>query len=71
MDTLEGHTFDILTLRQEGEHYLVHIAVDGFKSAPFFEPVSNVYGMTEEQFLPYIKEQALTMADYYKNSGSA
>ena len=56
-----AHRFEIIKLERVGEHWLAQFAVDGKKYPHFYEPVSNVAGMNEQDFLRHMQAQSLTM----------
>jgi hypothetical protein len=59
-----GHRFEIMRLESMGEMWFAQFAVDGRPYPAFFEPKSNVHQMAEDEFLAYMKCQALTMVSY-------
>jgi hypothetical protein len=61
---IQGHSFEIISLKRAGDHWLAQFAVDGRKYPPFYEPASNVIGMTEQEFLRHMKAQSITMMQY-------
>jgi hypothetical protein len=68
---IQGHQFEILTLRREGEMWLAQFAIDGRKYPAFYEPYSNTVEMREEEFLPYMKSQSLAMMEYTRQQEAA
>lgn len=58
------HQFEIIKLTRAGEHWLAQFAIDGHKYPPFYEPVSNVIGMNEREFLRHMQAQSLTMVQF-------
>lgn len=60
----DGHKFEFIKLQRAGDHWLAQVAVDGKKYPPFYEPISNVYEMKEQEFLRHMQAQSLTMMQY-------
>ena len=61
---LAGHRFELMRLESMGEMWYAQFAVDGRPYPAFFEPKSNVHHMREDEFLAYLKTQAITMMCY-------
>jgi hypothetical protein len=61
---LDGHNFELLVLRRDGEQWLAQFAVDGRKYPSFFEPHCNVAHLDEPSFHAHLKSQALNMMEY-------
>ena len=61
---LAGHHFELMRLEAMGEMWYAQFAVDGRPYPAFFEPKSNVHHMREDEFLAYLKTQAITMMCY-------
>lgn len=58
---LEGHVFEIIRLNKVGENWEVRFAVDGIPYPVFCEPHCNVARLKDDEFMDYMKSQALTM----------
>lgn len=58
---IAGHTFEIVKLEKVGENWLTRFAVDGVLYPTFYEPHANVAKLPGDEFLDYMKAQALTM----------
>lgn len=70
---LQGHQFEILKLKREGEHWVAHIAVDGNayvgkNPIEFIEPHVNVMDMPDKEFIPYLYGQALGLYEHYRGA---
>jgi len=66
---LAGHSFEIVKLYKNGQEWSAQFAVDGILYPEFLEPHVNVVDMREDDFLSYMKQQALTMAAYWQGRG--
>lgn len=61
---LQGHAFELMKLEKRNDLYLTQFAIDGKPYPAFYEPAQNCEGMREEEFMAYLKSQALGMKDY-------
>ncbi len=71
--TLEliGHDFEIVKLSKRGEEWHAQFAIDNTLYPEFMEPAANVAELNADDFINYMKSQALTMAAYWQQRGNA
>jgi hypothetical protein len=65
VDTLGGHTVEIVDLQRRGSEWWVLAAVNGQKLSQYFmEPAGNVDSLGEDALLAHLKEQSIAFYDY-------
>ena len=69
VDLLSGSTVEILHLTRHGGGYHVETAVDGVKLEPFWEPDDHTVGMSEDDLIQHLKEQAVGWAETLREMG--
>lgn len=65
------HSFEIVKLYKYGEEWRAQFAIDNVLYPEFLEPHHNVAELSSDDFLRYMKGQALTMASYWQSKGQA
>jgi len=63
-----GRQFEIIRLVKEHDYWRCQMAVDGMPAPEFIEPHAHVADLNGEDFLVYMKSQALGMLQYMLES---
>lgn len=69
-DETSGCIVELLSIKDAGDCYEIQAAVDGRKlPSSFYESRSNVCDMNEDDLMAHLKEQAISMAEHYREQG--
>lgn len=70
IDSTSGAVVELVALDKVQDCWRVTAAVDGVKYPPFYEPVTNVEHLGEDDLMQHLKEQAVGFADYYRQQSA-